>query len=182
MEQYKLVKGDVTLAYGTSDQMLALLSRYEKNDRQAGTYEEDQYDIVHITKESELRDIAKGRGFDSGLANSIRIEFTDKYNLKEPPQGLWGSFLSLTGIVKDGTLGRYCPMRNIIQLAEEVDLETIAGTYLHELMHAQQRKTMGLVWYLVALNLFRQLLEKDAMMIEDQYYKEQEQKNKQRGR
>lgn len=178
MEQYKLVKGNITLAYGTSDQLLALLSRYEKDDRAAGTYEEDQYDIVRITKESELRDIAKSRGFDSGLVNSISIEFTDEYNMKEPPQGFWGSLLSLTGIVKDGTLGRYCPVRNLIQLAEDVNLEVIVGTYLHELMHAQQRKTMGMFLYFLALTFARSYLETDAMMIEEQYYKEMEQKNK----
>jgi hypothetical protein len=169
-ELYKLVKDNKTLATGSLNAMERLMKQYEEKDRIMEKYEEDQYDIIRITKPERLKEIALNMGMDERLVNSIPIHFDPEYSMEEPPKGLWGAFLSLTGLCKKGTLGRYCPLRNRIDLAENVDVDVIAGTYIHELVHAMQCETMGKFAYFLALTFARKNLEEDAQLLEDQYY------------
>lgn len=167
---YKLVKDGKVLAQGTEQELLRLLHEYEQRDIIMGEYVDDSYDLIKVSKEEQLKDIAREFGFDSALINSIRIVFDPEYNLNPSKTGAFWYLLSLLGLYKEGTAGRFRPLANCIDLAAEVPVEVIAGTYLHELMHAQQCKTMGKFRYWMNLFLFRMVLEKDAMEIEDAYY------------
>ena len=92
-------------------------------------------------------------GFDESLVNSIKFKYNGKFNL-------------------NGTLGRYCPIKKTIEIAPLIDNDVIFPTVAHELVHALQRETMGLVPYLLALTFQRKRIEEDAMEVENLLYEQ----------
>jgi hypothetical protein len=100
---------------------------------------------------NELKDLAIEFGFDRKLVESIEFKYNNKFG--------W-----------DGVLGRYCPIRKTIEIAPDIDVYVIFPTVVHELVHALQRDTMGLIPYLLSLTFHRKRIEADAEELEEQLY------------
>ena len=99
----------------------------------------------------ELKELAIDFGFESRLVNAIKFKYNPKFNI-------------------NGILGRYCPIRKTIEIAPDINIYVIFPTVVHELVHALQRDTMGLIPYLMALTLQRKRIEEDARLLEEQLY------------
>ena len=98
-----------------------------------------------------LKEFAIDFGFEEKLVNSIKFKYNPKFNI-------------------NGILGRYCPIRKTIEIAPDINIYVIFPTVVHELVHALQRDTMGLIPYLMALTLHRKRIEEDARLLEEQLY------------
>ena len=96
-------------------------------------------------------------GFEEKLVNSLKFKYNPKFNM-------------------DGILGRYCPIKKTLEIAPDIDIEVIFPTVVHELVHALQRETMGLIPYCMALTLLRRRIEADAQELENRLYEEFEAK------
>ena len=101
----------------------------------------------------ELKELAIEFGFDRKLVEPIKFKYNPKFSM-------------------DGILGRYCPIRKTIEIAPDISIYVIFPTVVHELVHALQRDTMGLVPYLMALTLHRKRIEEDARLLEEQLYEQ----------
>jgi hypothetical protein len=99
----------------------------------------------------KLKEKAIDFGFEEKLVNSITFKYNPKFNI-------------------NGILGRYCPIRKTIEIAHGIAFDVIFPTVVHELVHALQRDTMGLIPYLMALTLQRKRIEEDARFLEEQLY------------
>lgn len=99
----------------------------------------------------QLKELAVEFGFDRKLVEPIKFKYNPKFGM-------------------DGILGRYCPIRKTIEIAPDINIYVIFPTVVHELVHALQRDTMGLIPYLMALTLHRKRIEADAIELEEQLY------------
>ena len=99
----------------------------------------------------QLKELAIEFGFEERLVNAIKFKYNPKFNI-------------------NGILGRYCPIRKTIEIAPDINIYVIFPTVVHELVHALQRDTMGLIPYLMALTLQRKRIEEDARLLEEQLY------------
>lgn len=104
-----------------------------------------------MNKIEELKLKAIDFGFESRLVNAIKFKYNPKFNI-------------------NGILGRYCPIKNTIEIAPDIDTAVIFPTVVHELVHALQKDTMGLIPYLLALTLQRKRIERDAEELEELLY------------
>ena len=104
-----------------------------------------------MQKLEELKELAIEFGFDRKLVEPIKFKYNQKFSMY-------------------GILGRYCPIRKTIEIAPDINLYVIFPTVVHELVHALQRDTMGLIPYLMALTLQRKRIEEDARLLEEQLY------------